>query len=31
MPFLVDSSVWTYDFRGDKNSNKLDYFIDENE
>ena len=30
MPVLVDSSIWIDYFRGGKNSNKLDYFIDEN-
>lgn len=30
MPVLVDSSIWIDYFRGDKNSDKLDYFIDEN-
>ena len=30
MPVLVDSSIWIDYFRGDKNSDKLEYFIDEN-
>jgi predicted nucleic acid-binding protein len=30
VPVLVDSSIWIDYFRGDKNLNKLDYFIDEN-
>jgi len=30
VPVLVDSSIWIDYFRGGKNSNKLDYFIDEN-
>ncbi|MCK5098690.1 MAG: PIN domain-containing protein [Desulfobacteraceae bacterium] len=30
MPVIVDSSIWIDYFRGEKNSNKLDYFIDEN-
>ena len=30
MPVIVDSSIWIDYFRGDKNSDKLDYFIDEN-
>ncbi|NOX34018.1 MAG: PIN domain-containing protein [Deltaproteobacteria bacterium] len=30
MPVLVDSSIWIDYFRSGKNSNKLDYFIDEN-
>lgn len=30
MQVLVDSSVWIDYFRGDGNSDKLDYFIDEN-
>ena len=30
MPVLVDSSIWIDYFRGGKNSNELDCFIDEN-
>jgi len=26
MPVLVDSSIWVDYFRGDKNSDKLEYF-----
>jgi len=30
MPVLVDSPIWIDYFRGGKNSDKLEYFIDEN-
>ena len=30
MPVLVDSTIWIDYFRSGKNSNKLDYFIEEN-
>ena len=29
MPVLVDSTIWIDYFRSGENSNKLDYFIDE--